>query len=86
MWHPNLQCWYSISALDYDFAAYTLNSRRGIAFVASTLIVFSNRHGYYCGALHSKSYWQGCKIAQTMAANSEEKLAGAFESAGSVSL
>ena len=72
------------------YSVITLKQRlcccRGLIYLASKLIIFSDRHGYYCGALYNKSYWQGCRIAQKMAADSEDRLAGAFDSAGSVFL
>ena len=59
---------------------------RGIAFIASKLMKYSNRHGYYCGALYNRTYWQGCRISAKLAETSEDRLGGAFESAGSVFL
>lgn len=59
---------------------------RGIGYVASKLMKYSDRHGYFCGALYNKTYWQGCRIARKLADSSEDRLGGAFESAGSVFL
>jgi len=47
---------------------------------------YSDRHGYYCGALYNKTYWQGCRIARRMVNDNEDRLAGAFAHASSVFL
>ena len=47
---------------------------------------YSDRRGYFCGALHNKTYWQGCRIAHSLAEDSGPDLENAFEQAGTAFL
>ena len=61
-------------------------SCRGVGYVAIKAMKYSDRQGYFCGALYNKSYWQGCRIAAQMAEDAEHHLGDSIASAGSVFL